>query len=462
MKRLFYSVSTILLAISSVVSCSKDESLDVDLSEYNYDTFEKLPIDDYIYNVLTKPYNVEVVYRFDRSHTDVGKNISPPRIEQVQPAVDMILDGFLKVYEKVAGDQFTKTYTPKQFVLFGSHAYNTNGTVTLGTADGGRRVVLYDINNINPNNSADIKRRLRTIHHEFTHIVNQIVDIPTPFRVVTTDYVADWTASANNDAEALRLGFISQYSRSNYVEDFAETVAHLLVEGQAFYDARIAASTADGAAKLRLKQSIVEEYYKQYFDIDFKELQYEVYLALSGVYNDQTQTYYGLLNRGNVAEVTINLDGDPDYAVYGTSEKFDVIWQDTKADLATLGNAGRYPEQFKLVFTSADVMQLQVTYKNPSNLASTFYAYFDYKMEFNNDNEIIFSYFDNGTNATNYNNARVIMNYIQPLLSYFENNTFKADWLSPDIVGFSKMMKYGKLYVADDDTNYIYGQAVLR
>jgi len=83
-------------------------------------------------------------------------------------------------------------------------------------------------------------------------------------------------------------------------------------------------------------------------------------------------------------------------------------------------------------------------------------------MEFNNDNEIIFSYFDNGTNATNYNNARVIMNYIQPLLSYFENNTFKADWLSPDIVGFSKMMKYGKLYVADDDTNYIYGQAVLR
>src|SRR5690606_7618713 len=200
-----------------------------------------------------------------------------------------------------AGPTFIKTYTPKQFVLFGSHAYNSNGSVTLGTADGGRRVVLYDINNVNPNSPTDIKRRLRTIHHEFTHIVNQIVAIPPSFREVTTDHVADWTAAANTDAEALRLGFISQYSRSSFGEDFAETVAHLLIEGQAYYNQRIAASSEDGAKKLRAKQTIVEDYYKQFFNIDFKELQYEIYLMLNQTYGDQSQAFLTNLKNNRVA-----------------------------------------------------------------------------------------------------------------------------------------------------------------
>jgi substrate import-associated zinc metallohydrolase lipoprotein len=262
MKRLYF-VMMVFTAAVAVTSCNKkDDILDVNLEEYNYDDFEAKAIDEYIYNNLTKPYNIEVVYRFDRSHTDVSKNISPPDINKIEPAVNMVRDGFLKIYEKVGGPTFIKTYTPKQFVLFGSHAYNSNGSVTLGTADGGRRVVLYDINNINASNSDNIKRRLRTIHHEFTHIVNQVVAIPPSFRIVTTDYVPDWLASSNTDAEALSLGFISPYSRSSFGEDFAETVAHLLVEGQAFYDKRIAASTPEGAAKLRAKQAIVEEYYK--------------------------------------------------------------------------------------------------------------------------------------------------------------------------------------------------------
>jgi substrate import-associated zinc metallohydrolase lipoprotein len=463
MKRHFYKIITMALLIGVTVSCSKDEALEVDLSKYNYDTFDKLPIDDYIYNKLTKPYNVEVVYRFDRSHTDVSKNISPPRIEQVQPAVDMIINGFLKVYEKVAGAEFTKTYTPKQFVLFGSHAYNTNGSVTLGTADGGRRVVLYDVNNINEDNPEDIKRRLRTIHHEFTHIINQIVDIPPSFRTITTDYVADWIATANSEEEALRLGFISRYSRSSYGEDFAETVAHLLVEGQAFYDARIAASTADGAAKLREKEAVVQDYFKQYFNIDFKELQYEFFLAMSEIYNDQTQTFFGLLDRGNVAEITVDLEAGAHYPIYGQSEEFALVWQAVKDGLAAYqNNAGRFPTVFKMAFTSRDVMQLQVTYKNPSNLASTFYAYYDYEVGFTSNNEITFSYYDEGIDATNYNNGRVIKNSIQPLLDYFDANTFVTDWLPPTLVGYGNSMTFGKFSVVSDDTNYIYGPVVLR
>lgn len=459
MKKVLYTVIIIPLLVLTFISCSKDDDLNVDLSGYNYDSFEKLPIDDYIFNNLTKPYNVEVVYRFDRSHTDVAKDISPPRIDQVQPAVDMVLDGFFRVYQNVAGAEFIKRYAPKQFVLLGSHAYNSNGSVTLGTADGGRRVALYDINNIDVTKPEDIKRRLRTIHHEFTHIINQLVDIPPTFRTVTTDYIADWTKD-NSDADALELGFVSPYSRSSFGEDFAETVAHLLVEGQAFYDNRIANSSDDGAAKLRQKEVIVHDYFKQFFNIDFKELQYEMYLMLSTVYKDKSQTLHGLLEKGSVENIAVDFINGTHYSLYGKSDKFDEVWEETKVGLAAYGNnGGRYPTEFKLVFTSAKKMQLQVTYKNLSN--STLSAYYDYDVKIEND-EISFTSIDDGSTETAYGNGRIIKNAIKPLLDYFVKNQFSADWISTEIVGYANSLKYGQLKVVGDKTNYIYGPVVLK
>lgn len=461
MKRFLLNIIA-LTAILSTFSCDKEEDLNVDLEQYNYDDFEKKPIDDYIYNTLTKPYNIELIYRFDRSHTDIDKNIAPPKIEKVEPAVNMIRDGYLKVYENVAGAEFIKKYTFKQFVLFGSHAYNANGSVTLGTADGGRRVVLYDINNLSLDDPSNVKRRLRTVHHEFTHIVNQVVAIPTAFRIITTDYVADWLATANTDAEALRLGFISQYSRSSFGEDFAETVAHLLVEGQTFYDKRIAASTPEGAAKLRAKQAVVEEYFMQNFNINFKQLQYEMFLALSGHYNDQSMTFNTNLLSNSIKTVAVDLDNAAHYKTYGVSQVLKNAWDNAKVGLAAYGNnAGRFPTNVNLEFLSSTDLQLQVTYKNPSNLASTFYAYYDYKIA-NVNGKIKFTYVANASTATEYGNGRTIKSAIQPLLDYFVGKTFEAKWVSPDIVGYGNVMKFGGFYVSDNDADNIYGPITLK
>ncbi len=70
-------------------------------------------------------------------------------------------------------------------MLYGSPAYNSNGSITLGTADGGRRVVLYELNDLNFSDPAQVSRKMRTIHHEFTHILNQTISIPPDFEAVT-------------------------------------------------------------------------------------------------------------------------------------------------------------------------------------------------------------------------------------------------------------------------------------
>jgi hypothetical protein len=56
----------------------------------------------------------------------------------------------------------------------------------------------------------------------------------------------------------------------------------------------------------------------------------------------------------------------------------------------------------------------------------------------------------------------VIKNSIQPLLDYFDANTFVTDWLPPTLVGYGNSMTFGKFSVVSDDTNYIYGPVVLR
>src|SRR5690606_33660211 len=194
---------------------------------------------------------------------------------------EMVLYGCLKVYENVAGAPFIKQTTPKHFVFFGSTSYNTNGTEILGTASQGRRITLYNLNTLDHSNYENVKRRLRTIHHEYTHILNQLVVIPPSFELITPgDYTSDWAASSETEAKAKELGFISKYAKDQFSEDFAETVAHLMAEGQDFYDAYVASAPPAAQEKLRRKEAIVVDYFKQAFNIDFRELQREMALAM--------------------------------------------------------------------------------------------------------------------------------------------------------------------------------------
>lgn len=458
MKKIIYSVLGVSFFMA-MSSCSKEENLEVDLSAYNYDGFENLPVDDYIYDQLTKPFNVEVVYRFDRSHTDVGKDISPPKIENVQPAVDMILDGFIKIFADVAGDTFIKTYSPKQFVLFGSHAYNSNGTVTLGTADGGRRVVLYDINNLDPESGPGIKRRLQTIHHEFTHIVNQIVAIPPSFRVVTTDYVADWVGADNTEERALELGFVSRYARSSFGEDFAETVAHLLVEGQAFYDHRIANSSADGAEKLRLKQSIIENYYTQFLDIDFKELQYAMQQLLEQQYEDEGQLLLTHLKDNHIESIAVDPDGGTHYSLFGQSDAFQTVWDEVKTVMPALSSTGYQPEAFTLSFPSVDRMQVSAPFTGGG---TTYSAIYDFDITYDEDGNITFEYVDEEIDEAPYSNARFIFDGWAPLINYLESNTFRAAWRSPEQVGVGNLSRFAGFHVVGQPENYVYGPVTIK
>lgn len=437
-------------------SCRKTETLDVDMSRYNVDNPQQTELDNWITGQLTDPYNIQLVYRFERNLTDVSRDVSPIKLEQVKPTAEAIINIFLKTYEKVAGPTFIKTYTPKQFVLYGSPSYNSNGTITLGTADGGRRVVLYELNDLDFSNAAQVSRKMRTIHHEFTHIVNQIVAIPPEFRKVTNaDYFEDWTSSDNTAEDAQALGFVSRYARSQYTEDFAEMTAHLLVEGQLWFDAYAKAGGDDAYEKLKRKEALVVDYFKQYFNINFRDLQYEVAKVLREEYNDNSKSFlYALQSNLIVNPLVVDFNSGIHYTEFGQSEQFAEVWDAVKAGL---GVNGRTPVNFNIVFLSPSVMQIRHSYTNAAG--SSFSAWYDFNMTVDANGDITFQRFDDGTSRAEYNNGRnsQVAAGFKPLNDYLDGHVFRGDWI-PESAGPRNYLKFGGFYVKDDPANYFYGK----
>lgn len=304
MKKLFNLIITIGMASVLFSSCRRDDndlSVADDILGLGGDQWVKNDIDRWLYDNLTKPYNITVKYKWDQFEYDISKTLVPPEESQVIPLWNVIKKVWIDPYNAEAGKVFFNKYSPKVFVLSGSNAYNDNGSVTLGTAEGGRKIVLYAVNQFrvkgmpgyNPTtDSAFIKTWfIQTIHHEFAHILHQNILYPQEFKLVNPARYNgnDWINVS--DAAARRDGFVTSYGSSAFDEDFVETVAIMLVEGKDGFDRLInnipagtspnGTTQAEARSYLRQKEAFVVNYFRQVWDIDFYSLQARCRSALS-------------------------------------------------------------------------------------------------------------------------------------------------------------------------------------
>ncbi len=282
MKKTFLNISILALAVSLLVACSSSiEDVSPKVEGLGGEVLTKQPIDTWLESNFTKPYNIEVKYRWDAYEIPLNKTLVPPLLTKVQPVMEAVKAIWIDPYEAEAGAEFIKKYCPKQYVLVGSLNWNNNGTVVLATAEGGRKVVLYGVNEFDKKDVAGVKQMLHTIHHEFGHILHQNILYPLPYKQITPgSYTSNWYNVS--DAQASSLGYITPYSMLNTDEDFVEVLSTMLVEGKKGFDALVNASpTAASRAALRQKEAIVVNYLKQAYNIDFKSLQTRTQLAIA-------------------------------------------------------------------------------------------------------------------------------------------------------------------------------------
>jgi len=284
MKKIY--IIAILLAFS-FFSCKENEEItDSILSNA---TVEKTALDTWIFDNFTKPYNIEIKYRWDESEVAGDKILTPVKPEKVQPFLEAVLKIWIEPYIEVIGADFIKKFIPKQLVLVGSGNYMSDGSVMMGQAESGKKITIFGINDFSTKRRSKLVSQFHTIHHEFAHILHQTKMYPTTFGEITPgEYTNQWYDPKVNKTYKEK-GFITEYSMSNINEDFVEIVSTLLTseaddwkfktrefkiyQGEGFGAPVDEEKTRIARELIQKKEKIVVDYFKRSWNIDLYELQ---------------------------------------------------------------------------------------------------------------------------------------------------------------------------------------------
>ncbi|RXK86501.1 substrate import-associated zinc metallohydrolase lipoprotein [Filimonas effusa] len=289
------------ICLVALASCKKDDNLEVDdIPGLGGDEWVANSTDKWIYDNLTKPFNISVKYKWDPHEVSdqyILRDFVPAKEEVLIPLMESVKKVWADNYIAEKDSVFFKRYAAKFFSLFGSAIYNvSNGTKVLGIAEGGKKINLLEVNTFKTNkmagykasDSTQAKMAFHTVHHEAAHILHQTVLYPLEYKRINVGmYTTNWVNYT--DQVARQDGFITAYSMQDPNEDFVEMVSMMLVEGRGGFNAMLASinaisekgTTPDQArAKLRLKESIVVNYFKTVWGIDFYSLQTRVRAAV--------------------------------------------------------------------------------------------------------------------------------------------------------------------------------------
>ena len=288
-----HKIYLVILTLAILASCKKEDDLgDVStIPGLGGDTWAATAIDNWIRDTLTTPFNVAAKYKWDQGELEFDKSLTPPKEEKIIPVLSSIKKVWIDTYVAEAGKTFMQKYIPKFFILVGSASWNLDGTITLGTAEGGRRIVLYVLNDFRvkgmtgyvQSDSTNIIMMFHTIEHEFGHILHQTVLYPEDFkRISVGDYTSNWNNTT--DKEANEKGFVTAYSQSAPDEDFVEMISTMLTQGKAGYEALInSISSTTAKSRLRQKEAVVVTYFKDVWGINFYSLQTRVRTSIDAL-----------------------------------------------------------------------------------------------------------------------------------------------------------------------------------
>lgn len=284
MKKINYRILIFMAAAMSIalMSCRQNESIvdDLNIPGLGGYVYEKTALDEWLDENYLIPYNIQVLYHWEASqqiHT-YGKKLVPVKVENVQPMMAALARVWFDPYLYAAPYGFLQQVCPKTIVLTGSPEYDNNGTITLGQAEGARKIWLTNVNFFDPTDIDGLKGSLHVIEHEFTHVLHQTKKYDSAFEKISTGKYNASAWSNLEPEEAYGMGFISPYASNSVDEDFAEMVSRIMVYGLDWFENTVIAGAAnpengenpnEAVKALRAKAAYVEKYMKEKWGISY-------------------------------------------------------------------------------------------------------------------------------------------------------------------------------------------------
>lgn len=274
MKKNIYAILLAFVASFALMSCSDDDPSSESIfptTSPKRDAFDKWLLENY-----TFPYNVEMKYKMEDIESDMKYHLVPADSAKTAKLSIIMKYLWFDAYNEVVGPDFIKENMPRTIHFIGSPAYNSEGTMVLGTAEGGLKITLYMVNSLDDktlkNYDTMNKYYFHTLHHEFTHILNQKIPYDQSYKLITeSGYVSgDWYLIP--DKTAHQAGFITPYAMVEPLEDFAEMLSGYVTMSQSEWNAILADAGTTGAASISAKLDIVRNYMQESWNVDIDQL----------------------------------------------------------------------------------------------------------------------------------------------------------------------------------------------
>lgn len=249
---LFFS-ALLLAACKSGVFSSSTVDANVALRKHT-------PLDKWIRDSITLPYNIEVVYRWDGLHKQPGTYTYPPNTDKVKPILQTLRHCWLGLYDldKVGKKGFMLGKAPLRLYIYGGKNQSEDGMIfPYNAVVPPDEMHIYNANDFDWTKHADVFNLLRSVHHQFAkRLVQQFAyDRDRFVKMSEGDYISStrdivplmnnlrkkddkktptWTEAQRDsvvfsmEETSNRLGFFTLHARIASEEDFCETVAAML------------------------------------------------------------------------------------------------------------------------------------------------------------------------------------------------------------------------------------------
>lgn len=236
--RNFQSLILSLFFVGFAASCS-DEKLGPSIFDTSEETLDPASytykFDLFLQNEFLEPYNLQFAYKMKDVAADMDYNLVPASFENSKKLAVLVKYLWFDVYKKIANEAFLKKHGPRMIMLIGSPGYNpANGTELLGLAEGGIKISLLKVNQLNINNVEMLNEfYFKTMHHEFAHILHQTKNYPVEFNLISYKNYDPYNWQERQNEIAWSLGYTSPYGSSQTREDFVEVIANYIVKTDA-------------------------------------------------------------------------------------------------------------------------------------------------------------------------------------------------------------------------------------
>ncbi len=286
MKKHVYILSLLIIFIAS---CSDENNLSTNsVVDKNKVVKNQSELDSWIYNNITKPYGIEVKYRWDKNGVEQGRYNYPPEQSKVKSVLEAVKYLLLETYTlpNIGGKDFMKGKNPIRIVMYGGRNLDSEGFELINNSNSSAiEMDIYNVNDFDDKDYDKVYILARTLHHQFAKRLlelfpykrDEFLSISKNRYLSSTEDILllglTRKALFQVSESANHIGFFTQHSRISPEDDFAEIISVTLTNPQTIIEKalRDAKTTPYQDSDQQVQQEMEEQAKQAFKEISSKQ-----------------------------------------------------------------------------------------------------------------------------------------------------------------------------------------------